>query len=233
MSRRLLFLSNATARLGVARLDLRFAALGLDVDLRWAQAGEFPDELSGYAGVFLSGSPHGAYEDLPFIRREHALIAEAASRHIPMLGLCFGSQILASALCGPDQVFRRATCDVGHAWLDVHAQAAADPLARDLPPRVRLFVWHNDEVRTGHPEMVVLASSGACPNQIWRHRRVPAWGIQGHPEVTRAQFPHWSEQARTRLEADGADVAALNRDAGDAEEARTMLTNFARLCVAG
>jgi GMP synthase-like glutamine amidotransferase len=231
MPRRLLFLSNGLKRVSIARLDKRFAALGFDVDIQWAYAGEFPDQLDGYAGIFLSGSPHGAYEDIPFIHREHDLIRDAAALGIPMLGICFGSQILASALCGRDQVFRRQTCEVGYKWLDVHAAAAVDPVVHTRAPRVHMFVWHNDEVRDGHPDMQVLASSDLCPNQIWRHRTAPAWGIQGHPEVTRAQFHQWSEESRDRLEGDGADIAALNRTADDAMQAKTMLANFAALCL--
>ncbi len=231
MSRRLLFLSNGPKRMSAARLDARFAALGFDVDVRWAYQGEFPDSVDDYAGMLLSGSPHGAYEDVPFIHREHALIRDAAAAGLPMLGLCFGSQILASALCGRDQVFRRTSCEVGHKWLDVHPEAADDKLAHALLPRVRMFVWHNDEVRADHPDMCVLASSDLCPNQIWRHRSVPAWGIQGHPEVTRAQFVQWAEDSRERLEKDGADVAALCRDADDAALAKTMFANFAAHCL--
>jgi GMP synthase-like glutamine amidotransferase len=233
MSRRLLFLSNGPKRVSVARLDTRFAELGFDVDLHWAFEGAFPATLDDYAGIFLSGSPHGSYEDVAFIHREHDLIRDAAARGIPMLGICFGSQILASALCGRDQVFRRASCEVGYKWLDVAPEAAEDALVHTVRPRVRMFVWHNDEVRADHSEMRVLASSDVCPNQIWRHRRVPAWGIQGHPEVTRAQFREWSEDSRARLEADGADIEALNEAADDAEPAKTMIANFAALCLHG
>src|SRR4051812_31451725 len=97
LSNKLLYLANGPTRISVAQLDQRFAALGFEVDVRWAYEGEFPDDLSPYAGIFLSGSPHGAYEDVPFIQREHILIGEAAAQDIPMLGICFGSQILGSA----------------------------------------------------------------------------------------------------------------------------------------
>ena len=231
MSNRLLYLSNGPARISVARLDERFAALGFEVDVRWAYQGEFPEQLRGYAGIFLSGSPHGAYEDLPFINREHELIRDAASLGIPMLGICFGSQILGSALCGRDQVFRRESCEVGYKWLHATKEAEDDPVARGICPRVYMFVWHNDEVRADHPEMRILASSDLCPNQIWRHRTAPAWGIQGHPEVTRTQFRDWSESSRARMEGDGADIEALNRMADDAEQAKTMIANFAAYCL--
>lgn len=227
MAARLLYLGNGPKRETVARLDARFAGWGLDVDFHWAYQGAFPESLAGYDGIFLSGSPHGAYEDVPFIHREHELIQEAAAREIPMLGICFGSQILASALCGRDQVFRRETCEIGYKDLPLSAAARTDPLCPDLGAAVHMFVWHNDEVRAGHPDMTILAASDDCPNQIWRYRDAPIWGIQGHPEITETQAPVWFEENRARMETDGADVDALKAAAHPALEAKTMLTRFA------
>jgi GMP synthase-like glutamine amidotransferase len=226
----MLYLANGPRRISAARLDERFAGWGVSVDIHWAFQGEFPDDISGYSGIFLSGSPHGAYEDIDFIHREHRLIERAARLDIPMLGICFGSQILASALCGRDQVFRRDACEVGYKWLTTTPAAASDPITAGLGDRVRMFVWHNDEVRADHPDMTILAASDLCPNQIWRHRAAPAWGIQGHPEMDRAQAVQWFEDSRERLEADGAVIADLVRDADDALPAKKMLRAFADMC---
>jgi GMP synthase-like glutamine amidotransferase len=155
------------------------------------------------------------------------LIREAAERKIPMLGVCFGSQILASALCGRDQVFRREFCEIGYKDLEVTGAAGDDPVAGGLGQTVHMFVWHNDEVRADHPDMLILARSDLCPNQIWRWRNAPAWGIQGHPEITRAQAPIWFEQNRARMEKDGADVDQLMASADEAADAKTMLKRFA------
>ena len=79
---RLLYLGNGTKLQSVAQLDDRFESWGLTVDRFWAYSGEFPKDLDSYNGIFLSGSPHGAYEDIPFIHREHCLIQDAAARHL-------------------------------------------------------------------------------------------------------------------------------------------------------
>lgn len=232
-SMRLLYLQNGSKRETVSGLELRFAAAGFDVDFVWAYADEEPDDLLRYHACFVSGSPHGAYEDIGWINRQHGWLQKLAALNVPMLGICFGSQILASALCGRDQVFRRSTCEVGYMDLTVTPAARSDALACQLGESVHMFVWHNDEVRAGHPDMVILARSQDCPNHVWRHARHPAWGIQGHPEVSGAQAVQWFESSWARLEADGADVAALQRAAVDAAEAETMLANFMRLALTG
>ena len=230
MAPRFLLVNNATRRDMRPEVLDAMAGPDLAIETCWAHDGEFPPDGEDYAGVYLSGSPHGAYERLAWIEREHRLVEELASRGVPMLGVCFGSQILASALCGRDQVYRRSECEVGHKWLDVLNDASGDPLCRDLGRRVRMFVWHNDEIRHDHPDMRILASSDVCPNHIWRHRAAPAWGVQGHPEITRAGARGWFEHNRERLECDGADVDSLIADAHDASEAKTMLRNFLDLC---
>ena len=224
---RLLYLGNGTKLQSVAMVDDRFESWGLTVDRYWAYSGEFPNNLDSYDGIFLSGSPHGAYEDIPFIHREHSLIQDAATRGIPMLGVCFGSQILASALCGRDQVFRRQDCEIGYKDLPVTNAARDDAIAGGLSEQVHMFVWHNDEVRGDHSDMTILAHSDICPNHIWRYRDTPVWGIQGHPEITAAQAPVWFNQNRERMQKDGADVDALISTADEAAEAKTMLTRFA------
>ncbi|MDA0704041.1 MAG: type 1 glutamine amidotransferase [Proteobacteria bacterium] len=206
----------------------RFAGGDWHIEARWAAGGDMPEDISGYDAIYLSGSPQGAYDDVDWIHRQHGLIEDAAERDIPMFGVCFGSQIIASALCGRDQVFRRGVCEIGYLDLETSDAARRDPLCAELGGEVRMFVWHNDEVRHDHRDMVVLGRTPECPNQMWRHREVPAWGVQGHLEITRAEAPAWFSRNRARLENDGADVDALIAQADDATKAKTMLREFLR-----
>ncbi len=231
--RRVLYLLNSPARRPVIPVDRWFAEAGFAVELYWAFGSEFPRRVDGYAGAFLSGSPHSAYEDLPWIRREHEVIRELAAAGVPTLGVCFGSQVLASALCGRDQVFRRQVCEVGFDWVRLREAARWDPLTRGFSDRLFMAIWHNDEVRADHPAMTLLGSTDACANQIWRYRDLPVWGIQGHPEVTAEYAPAWLEAHRARLAADGADVDRMLQQSGEAGEAKHLLDNFIAVCAEG
>ncbi|MGE3872638.1 MAG: type 1 glutamine amidotransferase [Parvibaculaceae bacterium] len=229
MKSRIAYLENGPTRDDTSALPDRIAALGVDVERYWAFDGSFP-ELPDHAGFILSGSPLSAYDPHDFIIREHAFIRAAADAGKPVLGLCFGSQILASALCGRDQVFRRASCEVGYTPLGLTPEATGDDMSEGCAPTVDMFVWHNDEVRPDHPDMVVLARSEVCPNHIWRYRDLPVWGIQGHPEVTRENAGRWFGKCRAALVKDGADVDGLIAEARDSVGGTRMLANFVKRC---
>ena len=227
VTKNLLVLGNGTTCAGAYSVAHFFEQVGLRVTIHWAANNDFPADLASFDGCFLTGSPHGAYEAIDWIEQEHRLIQAMAERDMPILGVCFGSQILASALCGRDQIFRRERCEVGFICLPLTAAGKMDTLTAQLTDSVDMFVWHNDEVRATHEDMVILASSSDCPNQIWRYRDRPIWGIQGHPELTRTTAVALFDEERAIFEQDGADVGQLKAAAHDALEAKTMLERFA------
>ena len=225
MNAKILFLINSQSR-DVALIGPLFESAGLKVDYYWAYNDEFPTSLDSYDDVFLSGSPHSAYDDEKFIHKEHELVQVATHCGLPILGVCYGSQLLASALCGLDQVFRRNSCNVGYQLLSRSNDAINDEIAKDLSPNFPMFVWHNDEIESGHTDMVIIASSKTCKNQIWRYKDQRIWGIQGHPEVTKGGAANWFSSCRTRLENDGVDVDKLISEAKHTSSAKSLLSNF-------
>lgn len=227
---RIAYLENGASRDDTSDLFGQMAALGAKLERFWAFGDDFPTDIASFDGFILSGSPLSSYDKHDFITREHSFIRTVADAGIPMLGLCFGSQILASALCGRDQVFRRGSCEVGYAPLPLSDAAGSDAMTGDCSPVVEMFVWHNDEVRADHPDMVVLARSDDCPNHVWRYRDLPVWGIQGHPEVNASNGAAWFGKCRAALEKDGADVDALIASARDSAGGRKMLSAFVRRC---
>ena len=117
--------------------------------------------------------------------------------------------------------------------LDVTPEGTDDPLMRGLGDRVHMFVWHNDEVRPGHPMMRVLAASTDCPNHVWRYGDAPIWGVQGHPELKAVEAVTLFERHRERLVDDGADPDDLVSDVVDSEGATRLVDNFIDIVVNG
>ena len=226
----LLILQNSPNPKAGERLGARFAEWGHRITPYACRDNGFPKDLKPFQGIVISGGPNSANDNEPFLKSEARLLIEAANRGMPMLGICLGSQLLASVLCGPSTVFRRKRCEVGYKTMQPTSEMMLDPLAPTTDAELTMFVWHNDEVRADHPDMRILASSDLCPNQIWRHAVRPIWGVQGHPEITREDALEWFEESRAVLERDGADVDRLKHDAHDAPAAKCLMQRFAEHC---
>jgi len=135
---------------------------------------EFPDAANAADGWLLSGSSHGAYEDKPFIPPLENFIRTAYSARIPMVGLCFGHQIMAQALGG--QVEKYA-----HGW-SVGATEYQIGGARMV-----LNAWHQDQVMVPPEGAEVIATSERC---FYAGLAYPerAMSFQPHPEFGRDEI---------------------------------------------
>jgi len=205
MTKPFLYLDNWHAPQPQTRFDRALAASGLPIETCRTNEGESPTGRN-YAGVYVSPSFDGAYDDLPWVHRLHGLLPELAAQQIPMIGLCFGTQVLASALVARDAVFKRNAHEGGRGPISPIAAAQDDPLCRDLPERFDVYHWHGDEVVTGNDKIVVLANGPGCGNHLWRWSEGPVWGVQPHLEMSQSDLSSWIEENRTRFEAKGHDV---------------------------
>lgn len=130
---------------------------------------EFPQSVQDADGWLLTGSRHGAYEDLPFIAPLMAFIRDAYAAHVPMVGICFGHQVIAQALGG-----KVVKSDKG--WgIGAHDYAFGDQV-------LTLNAWHQDQVVERPKDATVVAHSDFCENAalIYGDR---AFTVQAHPEI--------------------------------------------------
>jgi GMP synthase-like glutamine amidotransferase len=140
--------------------------------------------LDGYDALIVMGGPQQADEEEqhPWLATEKALIREAAlRRHLPVLGICLGAQLLADATGG--RVTRMAEPEIG--LLDVALTEAGieDPLFAGLPETVKTLQWHLHAIDELPPNGRHLARSPRCEFQAFRVGRA-AYGLQFHLEVT-------------------------------------------------
>ncbi len=82
-----------------------------------APEGRFPEDLTRYDHAILSGSEDSVVEDRDWVDTEMELIRELARLKIPTLGLCYGHQLIARALIGPEAVRRTLTPEFG--WIEI------------------------------------------------------------------------------------------------------------------
>ncbi len=211
------------------RMEVLLDASGVEVVRVLANTGAMPDQLD-FCGAFVGPSDAAAYDDVAWVNSEKMFLSKAALRGIPVLGLCFGSQILAAALLGPQAVFRRTKREAGVAPIWLTADGSADALARGLPRAMEVFHWHGDEIIAAHADMILLASSGECANQMWRWRHGPVWGIQPHPEYASEQMHEWLVNDRCRFESGGLDVDGLLGQRLDYESVGAVFENFMDFC---
>ncbi|WP_299950456.1 type 1 glutamine amidotransferase [uncultured Ruegeria sp.] len=223
-----LYLDNWHESQPKTRFDRALEESGLTVETYETNKGEFP-EGRAYSGVYVSPSFDGAYDDLPWIHRLHELLPELAARKIPMIGLCFGTQVLASALLGRDAVFKRATHEGGRGAISLTDAAKDDPLCTDLPESFEVYHWHGDEVVAECDGIITLATGPGCANHLWRWVHGPVWGVQPHPEMNADDLSVWIEQNRTRFTAKGHDVDGYLSQCFTSDPGFSILTRFLTL----
>ena len=137
--------------------------------------------LGRYSHLIVTGSEASILCPEPWYEVEAAAIREAVDRGLSVLGSCFGHQMLARALSGPEHVGAAPEPEMG--WVTLRRRAA-DPLLDDLPASFCCFVLHFDEVCAPPPQpWRVLADSAGCGVQAMRYGDRPVWGLQAHPEI--------------------------------------------------
>lgn len=165
---------------------------------------------TSYDLIVSLGSEFAAFDDSkPFVSREARLMRTAIDADVPVLGLCFGGQMLARVLGG--EVFRGTESEIG--WLPVRSQ---DP---ELIPDGPWFQWHFDSF-TLPPGATLIAESEIGPQAFVAGRSL---GLQFHPEVTTQIMDDWVREYRHELDADGVDPDSL------LEETKQRATESRRL----
>ena len=140
-----------------------------------------PKALNGTAGLIVMGGPMGVRDQgkFPYLRDEMRLIEQALKENKPVLGVCLGSQLLASIL---GTRVASAKKEIGWQTVRLSPQAQEDPLWAGTPASFTAFHWHGD-VFDLPPGAVSLASSDMTPHQAFRHGQ-KAYGLLFHLEMT-------------------------------------------------
>lgn len=141
-----------------------------------------PADLGEDGGLIVLGGPVGVYqsEDYPYLLDEIRLIESVLRQDKPVLGICLGSQLLASALGA--KVTGSGRQEIGWHPVRLSEAAQSDALWNNIENQFTAYHWHGDVFELP-ADAVCLASSALTANQAFRYGE-KAYGILFHPEAT-------------------------------------------------
>ncbi len=163
--------------------------------------------MKNYTALIVLGGPMNIGEEgkYPHLELEKAAIRKALELEVPILGICLGAQLLASALGA--RVYPTATPEIGWHSVTPTTEGKSDQLIRHFQESTSVFQWH------GHtfdlPQGAIHLASGddnGCPVQAFRYGSL-AYGFQFHLEACASLIERWLNLPAHRedIGADGFD----------------------------
>lgn len=141
------------------------------------------DEISG---LVLMGGPHSVNDANPWITEELKLIQLAVAKDMPLMGVCFGAQMISKALGG--SVSEAPAMETGWHQILVDKSRLPEPLLQSLPDRFEVFQWHEDTFTNPEGAIPVFCGSN-IENQGYLLGSVLT--MQFHLEMTEHMIQEW------------------------------------------
>jgi GMP synthase (glutamine-hydrolysing) len=195
-----------------------------DVDL---PGGEPLPPSGDPAGVIVTGSHTMVTERREWSEQSGRWLRDAVMAGVPVLGICYGHQLLAHALGGEvgDNPKGR---EFGTVDVALEESARDDSLLGSLPHRIRVHEGHTQSVLRLPEGAVRLASNPWDVNQAARFGPA-AWGVQFHPEFDAEIVHEYIEHYRPALAAEGQDCDGILKDISEEASGGRILRKFAEL----
>lgn len=182
-----------------------------------------PDQ---WAGIIVTGSPAMVTAREPWSEQTAAWLRTAVEQEVPILGVCYGHQLLAHAL-GGEVGFRTQGRESGTFEIVCTDEVRKDPIWANAPSSFSVHLTHAQSVLKLPTEAVLLAHSQDEPHQAFRVGP-NAWGVQFHPEFTDKVMTAYLESQAASLAEEGQDVQQLFRNVRPAPEAVNLIRRFER-----
>lgn len=192
-----------------------------------AIGGENLPDATAISGAIISGSASMVTDRLDWSERLAGWIRTAMDARTPLLGVCYGHQLMAHALGGRVGELpsgrEMGTCDI-----ELLEGADHDALTHALPRHFAAQTSHRQCVLEIPPGATVLARSRLDPHHILRYAP-HAWSTQLHPEFSVEALRGFIQMRADTLRNEGRDVASMLGTLRDTPDARALLPRFARL----
>lgn len=202
-------------------------ASDLNITVVNAHKGELPDGAVPWDGVVVTGSPAMVSDREPWSEAAAKWLVQAVHKEIPVLGVCYGHQLLAHAL-GGEAGYHPEGRETGTRQIQLLASAEDDPLFGGMPESFAAQLTHKQSVLRLPPGATLLAENEFEPHQAFRVGK-RAWGVQFHPEFSPAVMKAYLHAQSPDLKQEGFEPQMLLDSVSEAPEASALLQRFSAL----
>jgi GMP synthase (glutamine-hydrolysing) len=198
-----------------------------DVQVVRVFRGEALPEPENVPGVIVTGSSAVVTDHEPWSDATATWLARVVQLGKPVLGICYGHQLLAQALGGDVQNNPRGR-QIGTTDVRFNSAARSDALFGRFAEVLHLPVYHRQSVIRLPESATLLGATTLDPNHVVRYGDC-AWGVQFHPEFDANIVRGYIDAAREEILREGLDADAFWHIASDTADGTFVLRRFAEI----
>jgi len=183
------------------------------------------------SGAIISGSHAYVTENLDWCLRLEHWTKEIVEHQIPLLGICFGHQVIAKAMGGVVD-FHPISLEIGTKEIELLPDCEHDPLCSGLPEKFKVHLFHSQSVLQLPAGATLLAQNDFEPHQAFRIGK-NAWGVQFHPEANAAATKGYIANLSEDIQSAGIALDRLINQVEETPHSASILKRFGELICNG
>jgi len=191
-------------------------------------SGEPLPPAASFGGIIITGSHDMVTEKHPWSEKTADWVRQAVEAGIPLLGVCYGHQLLAHAMGGVVGDNPKGK-EMGTVSIRLNRNGRKDRLFEGTPETFVAQACHSQSVMQLPAGATLLASSDMDPHHAFVIGR-RAWGVQFHPEFDGKILRLYVQRFAADLKAQGCDVERLLAEIRETPESEALLRRFQRVC---
>ncbi|WP_153726105.1 glutamine amidotransferase [Heliorestis convoluta] len=183
----------------------------------------FPPVMNSM-GIIITGSHAMVTDQEPWMVKLAQWLQETVSARVPVLGICFGHQLLAHAFGGLVDYHPKGI-EIGTVSIELTEEGRKDSLLGFLPSSFQGHVTHAQTVLQLPPGATLLAKNDFEPHHAFvLHDRI--WGVQFHPEFTAEITYHYVQKQKDKLGKAGMNIETIEESIHDTVYGAQLLKRF-------